>query len=313
MKYSLIICLLFNTCFIKAQEMGIGLEENTSNNNGSYTSLNKALKNSEGVKRLEIKEGTVIDFLNQTDKFTKLEQLILHFGPEENLKYEYISKIKSLKELEIYYSHGTYLTPDMVSLPYLKKILISHSQLKTLPENIFQNKSLEVINFETNQLFDLPESINDSSNIKLLYLKFNNLKKLPDSLCKMENIEYLNISNNRFISFPNQISALKKLRILNVGFNDISSIPDNINALVNLETLYLTKTKITHLPPAFKQLKNLKTLYMSDKLLTKIEKNKIVKMLPVNCKIIWTEENYYDLLDLIYKNISERPNNKTNN
>jgi len=79
---------------------------------------------------------------------------------------------------------------------------------------------------------------------------------------------YLELSNNQFASLPAAISELK-----------------------NLRTLFLTSNKLSSLPIQIGELKNLKILNLSGNPIPKSEMEKIKKLLPNDCDIIFLNKN----------------------
>jgi hypothetical protein len=150
---------------------------------------------------------------------------------------------KELWNLDLTNTRLESLPPEIVELPKLRHLKVSHVQNA--------DGSLEQIAFD--QLGDLTE----------LTLKECNLKSFPASILHCAKLEYLNLSDNDIGSLPQDIGNLKNLSRLYLNNCGLTYLPASIGKLIELTMLSLIGNDFESLPVELCELPNLKYLYVS--------------------------------------------------
>lgn len=105
----------------------------------------------------------------------------------------------------------------------VKKLNLSHKNLKTIPDNVYQYANLEKLDLSYNRIEVIPQEILKLKKLRTLDLAFNNLKVLQGALFKLPKLKILNLHGNQIKHLPKQILDSK------------------------ITTLILSKNKIEHL------------------------------------------------------------------
>jgi len=140
---------------------------------------------------------------------------------------------------------------------------LSKKGLKTVPDEVFDNKDLKVLRLFGNQLDSIPERIGELVNLEKLYLGKNNLKTLPKSIGKLKNLKILSIQYNEINSLPNEIGEMTNLKQITLNQNKLITLPSTIGSLKNLEILELKFNQLTSLPDEITDCEKLKFVYLN--------------------------------------------------
>ncbi len=184
----------------------------------------------------------------------------------------------------------TELPPEIGRLQHLKGLtIVGDFDIESLPKEIGELKSLEILDLESNHLRALPAEIGKLKNLRELNLLDNKLSSLPPEFGSLVSLEILDLSYNTEISelpaefknltnlrqliisdnyfdenhlniflrtIPNFVK-LKTLALINIG---VTSIPSQFSSLIELEDLDLHYNNISDLPDVLAQLKSLRNI-----------------------------------------------------
>ena len=109
------------------------------------------------------------------------------------------------------------------TIKQVTKLNLSHKNLKTIPDNVYQYTNLEKLDLSYNRIEVIPQEILKLKKLRTLDLAFNNLKVLQGALFKLPKLKILNLHGNQIKHLPKQILDSK------------------------ITTLILSKNKIEHL------------------------------------------------------------------
>lgn len=152
------------------------------------------------------------------------------------------------------------------TIKQVTKLNLSHKNLKTIPDNVYQYANLEKLDLSYNRIEVIPQEILKLKKLRTLDLAFNNLKVLQGALFKLPKLKILNLHGNQIKHLPKQILDSK------------------------ITTLILSKNKIEHLDESL--ISGITKLDIVDNPLTskkeqgnvKIEQNKELVNAPIKKK-----------------------------
>ncbi|BAT99482.1 hypothetical protein LR48_Vigan03g316200 [Vigna angularis] len=189
---------------------------------------------------------------------------------EEMLVEAYAQSVKGVGE-EV--DEGVVGILRQAEIEEVKKVDLSGSQLRILPEAFGKIRGLVVLNLSQNQLelilLDvlvpskqaIPDSIAGLQKLVELDVSSNVLESLPDSIGLLVNLKILNVSGNKLTALPESIALCRSLVELDASFNNLMCLPTNMGfGLVNLEKLLIHLNKIRLLPSSIGEMKSLRHL-----------------------------------------------------
>ncbi|KAK9712178.1 BspA type Leucine rich repeat region (6 copies) [Popillia japonica] len=154
----------------------------------------------------------------------------------------------------------------------IETILLSHNDLKILPQNLNRFVNLKALDISSNILDVLPDIFHYCPSLSVLLAKNNNFnnESLPKCFTNCSNLRELNLSGNQLSVFPEQVLDCTNLKFLYLGGNQITNISRNIWKLTSLQVLSLGGNLLTEVPSTVGQLKILHALVLCDNQIEKI-------------------------------------------
>lgn len=107
--------------------------------------------------------------------------------------------------------------------------------LTAVPAEVFQMRSLRILNLMGNSLTFLPSEIGQLSQLEILGLKDNRLTALPASIGDLTGLVALYVTNNGLTNLPPSIGRLVNLRKFQASFNDLQALPEEMGNMRSLE------------------------------------------------------------------------------
>ncbi|XP_059645475.1 disease resistance protein L6-like isoform X2 [Cornus florida] len=170
------------------------------------------------------------------------------------------------------------IDPSIGNLKNLKVLDISYADIRELPDEIWELKNLEVMDFtECSKLdVDIPSNINGLSSLRFLSFYGSKIRSLPASISGLTHLQTLNIGGCTELQLQPELPS--SLSILNVGYipnltsvvnlqevqffecDSVVDMPRDIGRLSKLEKLTLDHTNIRSLPEDVGVLSQLKVL-----------------------------------------------------
>lgn len=136
---------------------------------------------------------------------------------------------------------------EVLRLPSLKVLDLSHNLIRNLPEAIAELPCLEALNLRSNQLRELPATMGELRALQRLELDENQLAGLPHELSFCDGLRTLRLSSNSFTEWP--AHALPPcIESLTIAHNQLSQVPESVRHLHVLTYLDLRHNRLHGLP-----------------------------------------------------------------
>ncbi|XP_069821717.1 p53-induced death domain-containing protein 1 isoform X2 [Dendropsophus ebraccatus] len=159
-----------------------------------------------------------------------------------------ISKLSSLRHLDLSFNSFTDLPPCVTALSLLTTLHLGHNQLKTLPDEIGELKFLTDLSLMSNQLTELPAGIGQLKNLEKMDLSENRLESLPEEVGNMLKCIDLDLSGNKLASLPETMCNMMSLHQLYLNNNVLVAVPAGLASLPHLSRLDLQNNRLRTVP-----------------------------------------------------------------
>ena len=147
---------------------------------------------------------------------------------------------------------------------HLSCLDLGNNSLPSIPERVFQMKSLLTLMVRNNQLVVLSERIGQLISLKKLQVDRNKLQTLGAAILQVkQTLEELHASQNPFLAFPHEICQLTRLKVLNLFSCQFKHIPLEISNLQVLQSLSLEMNNLREFPLAVVWLQRLEKLTLA--------------------------------------------------
>lgn len=190
---------------------------------------------------------------------------VIRIFQRENIR-EVLSKLDKYQNLEAISFVECKLTNTqfkemldvLKSKKHFKKLMVSHSNIKLIPNNIHELKNLETLSLSHSKLIEINPNIGNLKNLKYLGLRNNrSLLKLNEEIGQLNKLELLDISTCSIDSIPNTIGNCLNLKVLKANAGKLEYVPKSIGNCQELINLNLGYNQISNLPSEIGKLKNL--------------------------------------------------------
>ncbi|KAK2634831.1 hypothetical protein Ddye_029623 [Dipteronia dyeriana] len=171
----------------------------------------------------------------------------IHLNPRAFMKMHKLRFLKFDSSLSGKNANRVQNSPHL----YLSKLvtvdLSSSNKLKSLPNNIFELKSLKHLNLtRCSKLDKLPDEIGTLDSLRDFEAKGSAIKEVPSSIIHLNNLQKLSFERCKGhdmvgLSLP-PLSGLHSLRELDLTNCAITKLPDSLGSLSSLKELYLGRT-----------------------------------------------------------------------
>lgn len=167
---------------------------------------------------------------------------------------------KAVTKLDLSHSNLTSVPPEVFRLTSLKELDLSGNRISTIPPLIGQLSALQTLDVSFNELSAVPAEFTLLRDLRELRLGSNQIATLPHEISRWERLDVLDVSSNALTSLPSEIGDLENLRILMLSRNHIHELPAAIGRLARLKELDVSANDLATLPPDIAGLANLERL-----------------------------------------------------
>jgi Leucine-rich repeat (LRR) protein len=144
----------------------------------------------------------------------------------------------------------------------------SQAALKELPAVLSECKQLKKLNISHTGIKGIPDFIFSLPALQILSCRCSEISEFPLAIFKIEKLENLHLRINKKWTIPDKIPLLPNLKILDLDIYSSAALPENLGALKNLEELSLSvkydEGTVPELPASFKNHGSLKKLSVTD-------------------------------------------------
>lgn len=153
------------------------------------------------------------------------------------------------------------------------KAILTGNNLKEIPEQIFEIKTLENLILAVNPISVFPCNLSQLKRLKSISFAETGIKEINCDLSQLDSLEHFDIARNGLTEFPEQIKTIPNLTWLSLNDNQLTDISFVDNRLKKLETLYLYSNKVNSISGETRFLVNLKELLIFDNEIESIPDN----------------------------------------
>lgn len=173
-----------------------------------------------------------------------------------------IFKIDKLVSLDVSINKFTDVYSELIKISKIKTLRslnLSYCYIDSLPDEICNLTELENLDLSRNSIKIIPQCFSKLANLKQLDLSVNKLRELShyEIIFLLQNLENLDLYFNDIDSISYKVGNMKKIKYLHLGNNRIENLPIQLLECENLFSLLLNKNNITVFPEFFYDFKQL--------------------------------------------------------
>lgn len=212
-------------------------------NSEPYDDYEKTLRSAELNSK-----GIVIDSL--WGKRDSLSYLRL-----KNVEFIYLKSVKTIPKWITNFDSLIFLSNTVDKsyiqsvdfLPHFKMLEtlnLGHSELNSIPINLYAVGSLKHLTIDENQLEKIAVEINKLKNLESINLSNNPLENIPKEICELPKLESLLLENTKITNLPKCLGSLQNLEWINVSGTQLIEFPIEILNAPKLETIHAKRLKL---------------------------------------------------------------------
>lgn len=167
--------------------------------------LKEALRNPEGVCRLDLSGKGLTEFPKEILKFPNLKRLILNNNQLSSIPDE-IENMKTVLVIDISDNKFEKVPRGITRMVWLDQLALSNNPIQSLPSGLFGLTELTQLHLNGTKISDLSASIKYLSKLELLYLNKTKLTSVPSEIGDLTQLKILSLKGVN-------ISASEKARV----------------------------------------------------------------------------------------------------
>ncbi|KAI8647314.1 hypothetical protein BD408DRAFT_408975 [Parasitella parasitica] len=156
------------------------------------------------------------------------------------------STSQNLQEVDLSKRGFGFITPNIGLLSMIRRLDLSHNQLKELPEAIGHLQQLENLSVSHNQITFIPDTICHLVHLVDLNLSHNQLKNITPFISHLHGLQTLQLGHNQLEQVTVSVENLISLTLLDLSYNPVTVLPAEITQLPFLRRLRLDGCSFTN-------------------------------------------------------------------
>lgn len=178
------------------------------------------------------KEITIDSLWQKRDSlsYTRLQNIEFIYIDNVSSFPKWIFDYKKLKSLRTTIKKSNLVDiPNQINkLEHLNNVSINNTQIKSLPETLYNLKNLEGLTFEYNNIANISKNIGKLEQIKRVSFMGNPIKHIPVEICKLQKLESLVLANTKITELPKCLENLQNLDWIDISGTLITEFPIEI-------------------------------------------------------------------------------------
>jgi len=170
------------------------------------------------------------------------------WNPEEDGYIVTDSKLGKVKRILISATKLKTIPEAIQRIPHLEWLELRGNKITHIPKWILSLSKLKRLDFSYNKITEFPEWLADLPEIETLELAHCNIKKIPRWLLKFTFLQHLDVSHNKITEVPDWIVDIPYLKHLDISHNAITDLPPHMNRLIFLNYFDFSNNKISEIP-----------------------------------------------------------------
>ncbi|XP_076458808.1 protein flightless-1 homolog isoform X1 [Babylonia areolata] len=210
-----------------------------------------------------------------------------------------LGKLNKLEDLTLVHNSLQSLGKDLPQLPSLHMVNCRYNKLTDagVPQQLFALSDLSIVDLSHNNLKEVPPELENARSVLVLNLSHNEIEMIPNQLfINLTDIVFVDFSNNNLEMLPPQMRRLTSLQTLILNNNPLihaqlrqlpvltalqtlhmrntqrtlNNFPTGLDTLTNLQDVDLSENALPRVPEALYKLGSLKRLNLSDNEITEL-------------------------------------------
>lgn len=170
-----------------------------------------------------------------------------------------------LVSLNLSYNRIQHLPVEMKECRNLQHLLLSVNSIQALPSVLCESWiNLLNLDLHTNNLKALPAQLGDLKTLRRLNVAINKIKEIPPSIGQLQLLEWLNLNDNKLVTLPSTMDQMQKLVKMGIVQNKLRTLPEALARLNLLYKLDCRRNEIEYLPSAFKDMQGIHSLLLEE-------------------------------------------------
>jgi protein phosphatase 2C len=236
-------------------------------------------------------------FPEDSSIFPVIEEIYLNHNSITELPTMFWRQITNASVIDLRNNRLTSLSEEIEGFFSLSSLEVGGNLLGSLPSQLGQLGSLQVLSFYNNLITELP----DLSSLEYLqYLNAGHNQLSEISLEGLSSLEEVFLSGNPIKQLPDNISeTCPNLKLLFAADMALKKVPTGLNGLSLLEQIDFSHNRITEIPPALGDLESLRSMSFAHNKLETSKEREVLKTPgkgPWDCIEFW--QGFIQILEI---------------